>query len=539
MLKTALLLLASFIGQVDRTVDRSSTSVIMHVFIGDSSVTTGAGLTGLTNASSGLVISAIHPGDASATVYSVASSNVETISTLGTYAAPTSGKVRFKELDSTNMPGVYELHLANGLFSVSSDTTLRLTLKGATNMRVTNYVFQIGSPANMVRINGALTDGTPADASKPAIYLRTIDVRNPSGNGIDSRSTATASVFNGIYGEGSPGSSGVGGGSGIQGQGGAGYVNDDRSSGAGINGVGGYNGSTSGTQVEHGGPGIRGVGGGSDTVAGAAPGITGLAKGTGSSIRLICKDGVGLECYPTGTGKAIGLGGGTNGGVCINLGTYAGNSDVINIAPNGTGNAIFMNGADVKLGTFHGNIVGSLGNIASAPFNVTDSGANYVTLGDIAGTFPDDSLVGLQFICSNFQNAIVTDYEGATGKATIRCTQSNGNWLSNPVIGTDTIQFGNFPMELPATVGTAVGNTVVESSITPGSGLVNDSGTQLSSITLKQAIALIMSATNGKLTGSGTTTITIRPAGKPGDPARISATVSGGNRNAVNLRAPD
>jgi hypothetical protein len=86
-------------------VKRSETGgIILRCKVLDSSVSTGAGLTGLSSASSGLIIAAIADVEATTTTYTVAGSNVETITTLGTYAAPTSGKCRFKEVDSTNHP---------------------------------------------------------------------------------------------------------------------------------------------------------------------------------------------------------------------------------------------------------------------------------------------------------------------------------------------------------------------------------------------------------------------------------------------------
>lgn len=108
-------------------------SNIHRVFIQDSTSTTGAGLTGLTSASSGMIISTIANNEATATVYTVAATNVETITTLGTYAAPTASKCRFKEVDATNMPGVYELQFADARFSVASSTQLQVMISGATN----------------------------------------------------------------------------------------------------------------------------------------------------------------------------------------------------------------------------------------------------------------------------------------------------------------------------------------------------------------------------------------------------------------------
>jgi hypothetical protein len=111
-----------------------TTSIILRVFLRDSSVTTGAGLTGLTFSSSGLSISTIADNEATATTYTVAGSTIETISTLGTFATPTATKCRFKEVDATNLPGLYEIQLDNTRFAVSNAKSLAVVVKGATNL---------------------------------------------------------------------------------------------------------------------------------------------------------------------------------------------------------------------------------------------------------------------------------------------------------------------------------------------------------------------------------------------------------------------
>jgi hypothetical protein len=110
----------------------SPTSVVLRVKLLDSSVTTGAGLTGLAYDSAGLIISTIQIGEATATAYTQAGGTIETISTLGTYAAPTATKCRFKEVDSTNHKGVYEIQIANARFA--STNSLIVSISGATNL---------------------------------------------------------------------------------------------------------------------------------------------------------------------------------------------------------------------------------------------------------------------------------------------------------------------------------------------------------------------------------------------------------------------
>ena len=122
---------------------RGQGSIVLRVKILNSAATNGSGLTGLTNASSGLIIAAIADNEATTTAYTVAGSNVETISTLGTYAAPTSGKCRFKEVDSTNHKGVYEIHLADARYAVSGAKSLLVSISGATNAAETDVVIPL------------------------------------------------------------------------------------------------------------------------------------------------------------------------------------------------------------------------------------------------------------------------------------------------------------------------------------------------------------------------------------------------------------
>lgn len=99
------------------------TSVTERVTIVDS--TTGVLKTGLSTASAGLIISTIASNESGGTAYS--GSNLETITTCGTFAAPTSGKVRFKEVDSTNHPGLYEIQAADARWAVSNAKSLVIT----------------------------------------------------------------------------------------------------------------------------------------------------------------------------------------------------------------------------------------------------------------------------------------------------------------------------------------------------------------------------------------------------------------------------
>jgi len=104
------------------TVKKGTTSKILHLFILDSSKSDGSGLTGLLHNSAGLTAYYIREGAASATAISLVTA------TVGTYASG-----GFKEVDATNMPGVYELHPPNACLAAGADQVV-IFLEGAADM---------------------------------------------------------------------------------------------------------------------------------------------------------------------------------------------------------------------------------------------------------------------------------------------------------------------------------------------------------------------------------------------------------------------
>src|SRR5579872_3026912 len=95
----------------------------------DNTSSSGGALIGLTNASTGLIISTINDIEAAPTVYTSAGSTIDSIATLGSYAAPAAGHCAFKQLDSTNHPGVYELQLANARYAVANAGYILVTIQ--------------------------------------------------------------------------------------------------------------------------------------------------------------------------------------------------------------------------------------------------------------------------------------------------------------------------------------------------------------------------------------------------------------------------
>lgn len=109
-------------------------SKIIRVKILDSTSTAGAGKTGLSPSSSGLIISTIASSEATPTAYTQAATHIETISTLGTYAAPSASCCRFRQIDATNHPGLYEIQLADARFAIAGAKNLIISISGVTGM---------------------------------------------------------------------------------------------------------------------------------------------------------------------------------------------------------------------------------------------------------------------------------------------------------------------------------------------------------------------------------------------------------------------
>jgi hypothetical protein len=110
------------------------TSVIVRVKLLDSTSTVGAGKTGLTSSSPGLLIAAATDAEATTTAYAQTAANIQTIATPGTYVAPSAGMCRFAEFDPTNHPGIYEIQLANARYAVAGAKSLIVSWSGATGL---------------------------------------------------------------------------------------------------------------------------------------------------------------------------------------------------------------------------------------------------------------------------------------------------------------------------------------------------------------------------------------------------------------------
>ena len=104
-------------------IKQGATDQTVYIFVQDSSETTGVGLTGL-----------VH-NTASLTAYYVRNRGSATQITLATLAAANSAHSDggFKEVDATNMPGIYRLDLPDAACASGADEVI-VFLKGATDM---------------------------------------------------------------------------------------------------------------------------------------------------------------------------------------------------------------------------------------------------------------------------------------------------------------------------------------------------------------------------------------------------------------------
>ena len=111
-------------GATDQTLD---------IFVQNSSVTTGAGLTGLVFNTASLVCYYRKGATGSATALTLATQTVG--------GAHSDGG--FVEIDATNMPGMYRLDLSDTIVAAAGSVTMML--KGATNMAPLTIELQVGT----------------------------------------------------------------------------------------------------------------------------------------------------------------------------------------------------------------------------------------------------------------------------------------------------------------------------------------------------------------------------------------------------------
>jgi hypothetical protein len=133
----------------DLSILAGATSQSVNVFIQDTRVGTGAGLTGLVFNTAGLTAYYSFSG-AVATATSITLNTLALITT-----AYTSGG--FKEIDATNMPGWYRLDLPNAALATAKGRQVSLHLQGAANMAPCVLKIELTGWDNQDAVHGGLS----------------------------------------------------------------------------------------------------------------------------------------------------------------------------------------------------------------------------------------------------------------------------------------------------------------------------------------------------------------------------------------------
>lgn len=455
-------------------VAKGTTSKLIRVFIADTSWGDGRGLAGLAHNSGSLTAYYLREGAASAVAITLATM------TVGTWASG-----GFKEVDATNMPGVYELGIPDAALATGADSVI-VQLKGATNMAVVTKEIQLSGvnlAATTIDANLTKIDGTAN--SSATLNLTKLNIVNSGGDAVVASST---------------GSNGMG-------------INaSGHGSGAGIKATGGATGN-----------GVWALGGASGTAQNAGIRASGQAAGAGVFFNGGATNGVGAV-MEGGSDEA------TNGGVALIIRknpSSVGTNDVMQITAAGTvANGVTITG----IGSGHGIKVtpGATGNGINAIGGSTSGAAV-----SFAGTAGNASALSLAGQGSGHGMALIA---GATGNA-IRgiggSTSGSAVSFSGTAGNADAVTLaGQGSAHALRLTGGATGSGLVAIGGATSGAAATFTGTagNADAITLAgQGSAHGLSATGGA-TGSG-----INLVGGATSGAALVATASAGNANAVTL----
>lgn len=184
-----------------------------------------------------------------------------------------------------------------------------------------------------------------------------------------------------------------------------------------------------------------------------------------------------------------------------------------NVAPGGT-NGLFIAGTNAATTittalttTFTGNLTGSVGSVTGAVGSVTGA------VGSVTGA--------------------VGSVTGAVGSVTGNVGGNVGGSVASVTAGVTVTTNNDKTGYTASTVGDKTGYALTSGERTSiADALLDESNGVETSLTLRQATRLMLAALSGKLSGAGTTTVTIRNVGDTKN--RIVATVDAtGNRSAV------
>ena len=458
-------------------IKRVTTSFICHIFIQDTTKTDGSGLTGLTNASAGLTCYYMRPGDTGAT-----SSTLSSV-TVGTYGG-TSTNSGFKEVDSTNMPGVYEFQPANNMLGSGANQVV-IMLKGATNMAPVLLEIELNDlnpndstlwGSSIVSANVKQIDGSATNGNNATLNLKQLNIVNSAGDAIIASSTGSNGI--GINASGNGSGAGIkvtGGGTGngltlIGGSTSGDGINITTTSGHGLSivatgtakhGITLTGAAASGANAA--GHGLTLVGGAASTTgggtagnglnttggAGAAStnGAAGAAIFSGGGTNTVASSAHGLSIVGTSTGSGLNANSGAGAtGDGITATSSATNGHGLSVLGNGTGNGI-------KVASTSGDAL--LTTVSTSGHGVTFAGTGTTKHG-INATGGATSSDGIRAVGGGVGHGVnAQSGSGATGNGvTATSSATDGHGLS--VLGNGT---GN-GIKIASTSGDALLTTV-------------------------------------------------------------------------------
>jgi len=449
-----------------------STSQALYVFIRDSSVTTGAGLTGLAFNTGSLVASYVRP---------LAARTAITLATQTTTGAFSSGG--FVEVDATNMPGVYRFDIPDAAIATGVRSVVAM-LKGAANMEPCVLEIDLNAEVNATHLLGTAIS-TPATAG-------ILDVNTKNINNV---AAATPGASGGVLISGSNSGTTTLGALTVTG---ATTCTGNVSMAAGLN----ITQSSSNTSALV----ITGNGTGHGAIFTSGSGAT----GNGIQSTSAATNGHGIAGTGVGTGAgAIVTGGATGQGLRLVGGSTSGAALALN---NTSGDPLTLPvGAIPALG-------------------ITDNGTAQSATGTTlvlrsAAAFADDELIGASILITGGsagvgQVRVITDYVGSTDTATV------DTWTTTPT-GTITYAiFGGSPASasLIPTVDVAKWNgTTVATPATAGIPDINVKN-------INNVVAATPGASGGILiSGSNSGTTTLGALTITGTTTHTGATVHTGN----------
>ena len=176
---------------------KGATSVRLYVFVLDSTLTTGAGKTGIAYNAASLVAYYVRPGAAAVAI---------TLATQTVTGAYSSGG--WVEVDATNMPGVYRFDVPDAAHAAGVDAAV-VMIKGATGMAPVTIEVQLtdfdlnnaAPPVDVTKWNGTAV-ATPDVAGYPKVTANVIRGGTAQAGAagtvtLDAGASATSELYNG------------------------------------------------------------------------------------------------------------------------------------------------------------------------------------------------------------------------------------------------------------------------------------------------------------------------------------------------------